>query len=101
LPVLGLFSSAGLADRLAVISKVGTSSLIDVEERPRETVLHFRYSTGTRDELHTIVSQEAACCAFLNLSLGISDEELILTLAAPEEARLIVDDLVRSFRGGD
>ena len=45
--------------------------------------------------------QEADCCAFLDLSLETSDEELLLTLAAPEEARLIVDDLVRSFRSGD
>jgi hypothetical protein len=34
-------------------------------------------------------------------SVLMDDEELVLTLAAPEEARLIVDDLVRSFRGGD
>jgi hypothetical protein len=47
------------------------------------------------------VAQEAACCAFLDLSLETSDKELVHTLAAPEEARLIVDDLVRSFRGGD
>jgi hypothetical protein len=100
-PITCSLSAAEYDVRLAAISRVGGSSLINVEERPRQTVLHFRYSTKTRDELQTIVAQEADCCAFLDLSLETSDEELVLTLAAPEEARLIVDDLVRSFRGGD
>jgi hypothetical protein len=102
-PIACSLSAAEYGERLAAISRVGGSSLINVEERPRprQTVLHFRYSTKTRDELQTIVAQEADCCAFLDLSLETSDEELVLTLAAPEEARLIVDDLVRSFRGGD
>jgi hypothetical protein len=100
-PIACSLSAAEYGERLAAISRVGGSSLINVEERPRQTVLHFRYSTKTRDELQTIVAQEADCCAFLDLSLETSDEELVLTLTAPEEARLIVDDLVRSFRGGD
>jgi hypothetical protein len=94
-------SAADYRERLAAISKIGASSLIDVAERPSETVMRFRYSAETLDKLRTIVSQEAACCAFLDLSLGILDEEIVLTLAAPEEARPIVEDLVRSFRGGN
>ena len=100
-PIACSLSAAEYRERLAAISKVGGSSLINVEERPRHTVLHFRYSAKTRDELQTIVAQEATCCAFLDLSLGTSDEELVLRIAAREEARPIVDDLVRSFRGGD
>jgi hypothetical protein len=100
-PIACSLSAAEYRERLAAISRVGGSSLIDVEERTHQTVLHFRYSTKTRDELQSIVAQEAACCAFLDLSLGTSNEELVLRVAAPEEARPIVDDLVRSFRGGD
>jgi hypothetical protein len=100
-PIACSLSAAEYRERLAAISKVGGSSLISAEERPHHTVLHFRYSAKTRDELQTIVAQEAACCAFLDLSLGTSDEELVLRIAAPEEVRAIVDDLVRSFRGGD
>jgi hypothetical protein len=100
-PIACSLSAAEYGERLAAIARAGGLSLVKVEERPRQTVLHFRYSTKTRDELQTIVAQEADCCAFLDLSLETSDEELVLTLTAPEEARLIVDDLVRSFRGGD
>jgi hypothetical protein len=72
---------------------------IEVKELPNESVLHFRYSASTRDRLRAIVSQEAACCAFLDLSLRDSDTELVLTLRAPAEARPIVADLIRRFRG--
>ena len=60
--------------------------------------MRFRHSSETRDRLRTIVSQEAECCAFLDLSLQALEDELVLTLRAPEEARPIVDDLIRSFR---
>jgi hypothetical protein len=69
-PIACSLSAAEYRERLAAISKVGGSSLINVEERPRHTVLHFRYSAKTRDELQTIVAQEATCCAFLDLSGG-------------------------------
>lgn len=100
-PIACSLSAADYRERLAAISEVGASSLIDVDERPGVTVLRFRSSIETRDQLRTIVSQEAACCAFLDLSLDASDEEIVLTLAAPEEARPIVEDLIRSFRGED
>jgi hypothetical protein len=85
--------------RLRDIAEVGRSSLTEVEELPYETVLHFRPSVSTADRLQTIVTQEAACCAFLDLSLRASDSDLVLTVRAPEAAGPIVTDLIRSFRG--
>jgi hypothetical protein len=101
-PQIACSLSAGdYRERLAAVSEVGASSLIDIEEHGRETVLRFRSSTEARDKLEMIVSQEAECCAFLDLSLVTSGEELVLTLVAPEEARPIVDDLIGSFRGAE
>lgn len=97
-PIACSLSSADYRRRLAAISEVGSSALIEVEERARETVMRFRHSSETRDKLRTIVAQEAECCAFLDLSLEADDDELVLTLRAPEEARPIVDDLIGSFR---
>jgi hypothetical protein len=97
-PIACSLSAADYRERLAAISEVGSSSLIAVQEGPRETVMRFRHSSETRDGLRTIVAQEAECCAFLDVSLRALEDELVLTLRAPEEARPIVDDLIRSFR---
>jgi hypothetical protein len=98
-PIACSLSAVDYRERLADIAEVGRSSLIDVEERPHESVLRFRNSPSTRDGLRQIVSKEAACCAFLDLSLRASDTELVLTVRGPAEARPIVSDLIRSFRG--
>jgi hypothetical protein len=98
-PIACSLSAADYRERLAEVAEVGRSSLIEVKELPNESVLHFRYPASTRDRLRAIVSQEAACCAFLDLSLRASDTELVLTLRAPAEARPIVADLIRRFRG--
>lgn len=100
-PIACSLSAADYRERLAEVAEVGRSSLIEVEERPNEIVLHFRHSPSTQDRLRTIVSQEAACCAFLDLSLRATDTELVLTLRAPEAARPIVTDLIQSFRGDE
>lgn len=97
-PIACSLSAADYRERLAAISEIGSSSLITVQEGPRETVMRFRHASETRDKLRMIVSQEAKCCAFLDLSLRTLKDELVLTLRAPEEARPIVDDVIRSFR---
>ena len=100
-PIACSLSAVDHRERLAEIAEVGRSSLIDVEEHPHESVLRFRNSPSALDGLRQIVSKEAACCAFLDLSLRASDTELVLTLRAPADARHIVSDLIRSFRGDE
>jgi hypothetical protein len=99
-PIACSLSASDYRERLAAITEVGASSLINVDERLAETVMRFRFSSESRDKLQTIVSKEAECCAFLDLSLTTSNDELVLRLVAPDEARPIVDDLVGSLRGG-
>jgi hypothetical protein len=97
-PIACSLSAEDYRERLAAISEVGSSSLIAVQEGHRETIMRFRHSSQAADRLRTIVAQEGECCTFLDLSLRDVDDELVLTLPAPEEARPIVDDLIRSFR---
>ena len=98
-PIACSLSAADYRERLDEIAEVG--SLIDVEERPHESVLRFRNSPSALDRLREIVSKEAACCAFLSLALRASDSEVVLTVRGPAGARPVVSDLIRSFRGDE
>lgn len=100
-PIACSLSAADYRERLDEIAEVGRSSLIDVEERPHESVLRFRNSPSALDRLREIVSKEAACCAFLSLALRASDSEVVLTVRGPAGARPVVSDLIRSFRGDE
>ena len=98
-PIACSLSAADYRERLDEIAEVG--SLIDVEERPHESVLRFQNSPSALDRLREIVSKEAACCAFLSLALRASDSEVVLTVRGPAGARPVVSDLIRSFRGDE
>jgi hypothetical protein len=100
-PIACSLSTVDYRERLEEIAEIGRASLTEVEEHPHETVLHFRPSVSTADRLQSIVSQEAACCAFLDMSLRAGGSDLVLTVRAPEAARPIVTDLIRTFRGDE
>jgi hypothetical protein len=85
--------------RLSAIRKLGEVALLDVEAKPDGALLSFRNSEHVRDELTSIVEAEAACCAFLELSVDADGERLILAISAPPEAMPVVKDLTASFQG--
>ena len=85
--------------RLSAIRKLGEAALLDVEARPDGALLSFRNSERVRDELSSIVDGEAACCAFLELSVVADGERLTLAISAPPEAMPVVKDIMASFQG--
>jgi hypothetical protein len=101
IPIACSLSAADYRERLAAIAEVGASSLLGIERRSDARVLRFRPSTETDERLRAIVAAEAECCAFLDLSLAATNDELVLTIVGPDEATPIVDDLVASFRGSE
>jgi hypothetical protein len=98
-PIACSLTTHDYRQRLEAIRKVGNESLLAVDESAAGIALRFRNSHGTRSDLRTIVDAEAECCPFLSLRVDETDEELVLTAAAPPEAAPVVADLVRSFRG--
>jgi hypothetical protein len=56
--------------RLAAIGAVGAASLISHELVGDRHLLRFRAGATVRRQLEEIVAAEAACCSFLDLSLG-------------------------------
>jgi hypothetical protein len=62
-------------------------------------VLRFRRDPATRRRLRDIIAAEADCCAFLDLSLREHEGELVMSIAAPQEARALADGLADAFSG--
>ncbi len=99
-PVACSLDAGDLKERLAAIAEIGADSLIDRRVEDGRHFLRFRADAATRRRLDEIVAAEARCCAFLDLDLAEADGELLLTVAAPDEARPVADELALAFAGG-
>jgi hypothetical protein len=98
-----LTCSLGASDlqlRLDEIVRLGAASLIDRDMEDGTHTLRFRADPATRHRLKQIVAAEAECCSFLDLELNERDDELILTLDAPEDGRYLADGLAVAFGAG-
>jgi hypothetical protein len=99
LPIACSLSGADLAQRLTEISDLGRSGLLDVERDAARAVLRFSADDGTAERLQAIVDAEGRCCPFLDMTVRARPEALVLTIDAPDDARLVVDELVEAFSG--
>jgi hypothetical protein len=50
-----------------------------------------------RDRVHHLVREEAGCCAFLGFAVDESADQVRVTIAVPERASEIADDLLALF----
>jgi hypothetical protein len=96
-PIACSLGASELNERLKAIAEIGASSLISRRIEGRNRVLRFRRNATTRGLLEGIVAAEAECCSFLELSLHEQDDELVLSIAAPEDGRAVADELALAF----
>lgn len=88
-----------LEQRLAAIAEIGADNLISCDVEGGRHLLRFRPDAATRSRLEEIVAAEEKCCAFLDLSLTGAGEDLVLSIAAPEDGQTIADSLAAAFTG--
>jgi hypothetical protein len=96
LPIACTLDGPALAERLAEIRAVGREAFIGAET---DGAVRFHATPAIRARLEQIVAAEAECCPFLGLELSQTDDELRLTIAAPEGAELVRTELVAAFAG--
>jgi len=70
-----------------------------VKRTKTTAVLRFRHGGETGERLAAVVAAEARCCAFLDMALGETGDDLALTISAPPEAAPVLDELVAAFAG--
>jgi hypothetical protein len=98
-PIACALGAGELEQRLATIAGVGAGGLISRESVDDGHLLGFRASAGMRMQLEQIIAAEAKCCSFLDLSLSEECDQLRLSIAAPEDARAVADELAGAFDG--
>jgi hypothetical protein len=98
-PIACSLGAGELKQRLAAIAEIGASSLVSHGTEDERHLLRFRANAKARQRLEGIIAAEAECCSFLDLSLSEEGDELILSIAAPEDAQMLTDGLAGAFIG--
>jgi hypothetical protein len=98
-PIACSLDAGELEQRLAAIRNIGAESLISREADGGRQLLRFRAGADTRRQLEEIAAAEAECCAFFDLTLSEKDGDLILSIAAPENAQALGAGLAAAFAG--
>jgi hypothetical protein len=96
-PTACSLDASDLRRRIAAIAELGAESLIGRETDGARHLLRFRSNRATRRRLEEIVAAEARCCSFLDLSLREQDDELVLSVAAPQGGQPVADELAAAF----
>lgn len=102
LPIACSLDAAELSARLDAMAELGDDALLDSRVAGRRAELRFAARAGVRDRLDAIVAAEARCCAFLAMRVAEERDTVVLTIAAPEGAEPVLEELAGAFsaRGG-
>lgn len=101
LPIACSLDAQSLSTRLAEIADVGGRALLDTRTSDGEAVLRFAAGAGIRPRLEAIVAAEQECCAFMAFQLAQDGDELVLTVRAPADAQLVLEDFAAAFAARD
>src|SRR4051812_15849153 len=98
LPIACALSAGDLNDRLAEIADLGREALREAELAGLRAELRFVRAPGIPQRLARIVAAESECCAFLTMTVREDGDAMVLTIAAPEGAEPVLEELVDGFR---
>ena len=98
LPIACSLTATELPERLAEMADLGHAALVDVRTDATRAELRFAARTGVRDRAEAVVAAESRCCAFLDMAVTDGPDTVVLTIEAPEDAELVLAELVDAFR---
>jgi hypothetical protein len=101
LPIACSLTAAELPKRLAEMAALGREALVDVRTESRRAELRFADAAGVRQRVEAIVAAESECCAFLTMRVSDAPDSVVLAISAPEDAELVLHELVAAFRADD
>lgn len=97
LPIACSLGADDLPARLRTIAVLGRDALIDARTHGPSARLRFAAVPGIRERLDAVVAAESHCCAFLTMAVTQAEGEIELRIDAPEDAELVLAELVESF----
>ena len=99
LPIACSLTASELPTRLAQMAELGRDALLDSLTDGRRARLRFAAGASVRERVAAVIEAESQCCAFLTMHIGEAPDEVVLTIEAPEDAELVLAELVSAFRG--
>ncbi|HEX2084084.1 MAG TPA: hypothetical protein VHF89_00245 [Solirubrobacteraceae bacterium] len=91
LPIACTLTPSAMTDRLEVIARLRDDALLGREATAEGMRVRLRDEPGVERRARELIAAEAQCCAFLSMSLGRVDGELVLEIAGPPEARPVIE----------
>ena len=101
LPIACSLSADELARRLAQMAALGRAALIDTRVETTHAELRFAPDPGIQARVQAIATAESHCCAFLAMRVREDPDAVVLEIDAPEDAGLVLTELVDAFRGSE
>jgi hypothetical protein len=98
LPIACSLSATELPARLALMAELGRDAA-DVELSGTRATLRFAAGPSVRERVERFVVAESACCAFLAMQVRDEPDAVVLDVSAPDDAELVLKELVDAFRG--
>src|SRR5215217_755409 len=99
LPIACSLSATELPARLTQMAELGRDALVDVKLTGTHATLRFVAGAGVRERVTSVLAGESACCAFLAMQVRDEPDAVVLDITAPEDAELVLHELVGAFRG--
>jgi acetolactate synthase regulatory subunit len=96
-PIACTLTPSELKNRLQWIASLMRDALRACERRGLELTL--RFAPEAVERVRELVRREQACCGFLTFELHEAQNEIELTITAPEEARPAVNTIFGRFVG--
>jgi hypothetical protein len=94
-PIACTLSAADYRERLADIAELARDALRSYERDG--LVLRLRYDGASADRVKGMVRREQECCAYLIFELREEDADIVVTISAPEEARVAAEAMFDQF----
>lgn len=96
-PIACSLSEAEMPKRLALMTAIGSDSLLSTERSGQRVEL--RFALDARERLDDVVAAESRCCAFLDMNVTHRGDALVLTIVAPAGAEPVMTGLAAAFAG--
>ena len=91
LPIACTLRAGARAEREELIAQLWRDALIAGERTGEGVRLRLRDDPEIESRTRELIAAEQSCCAFLSFELDRADDELVLQISGPPEARPIVD----------
>jgi hypothetical protein len=98
LPIACSLSGTDLSARRAQIAQLGRDALVDARVDGTQAELRFAAGAEVHDRVQRFADAESACCPFLTMHVDNAPDAVRLTIDAPNDAALVLVELVAAFR---